>query len=517
MPLNLISDPWLPVRTETGRRVIRPDQIGEPGVLVPDWLRADLNVACLELLIGLVYMADPPSDAADWEARRAPAPNRLREAMAPLAEAFNLGGAGPRFLQDLEPLEGNPNPPDMLFIDSSGGNTAKNNADLFVRRGRYPALDPAIAAMALYALQAHAPSGGAGNRTSMRGGGPLVTLVDPGGTLWDLVWANVPDGNPQGPDALPWMHETRTSEKGRPPTYPPETNQMPAEPFFGMPRRLRLVFEDDLVTGVVQRPYGTNYDGWRHPLTPYYEPKAGAGWLPQHPRAGAFGYHQWLGIVMDGQVRDTLRRADALTAYDDRVPGVDRMHLERQPSVLVAGWSMDNMKPREFLLSREPLLALDPAAQDAVRGMVRAAEAVGGALRNALKPVVGADDTKKSTLSLLHERFFTETEAGFQKAVATLEAGEGAAASEGWLKGMRCVALAIFDEQSRPVHTRPIVNEAMKAEVKKRNPKGKVFLDAGEVVAARGRLLALFAGRGKAGASLYGELGLDVPKKEAAA
>ena len=107
--------------------------------------------------------------------------------MQPLAPAFDLLGDGPRFLQDLEPLGGKGNPPGMLFIDSAGDSTAKKNADLMVRRGRYEALPLPLAAMALYTLQAFAPSGGAGNRTSMRGGGPMVTLVKPQSEgLWPL-------------------------------------------------------------------------------------------------------------------------------------------------------------------------------------------------------------------------------------------------------------------------------------------------------------------------------------------
>ena len=117
--------------------------------------------------------------------------------MKPLAPAFNLLGDAPRFLQDLEPLEGRGNPPGMLFIDSAGDSTAKKNADLMVRRGRYDALPLPLAAMALYTLQAFVPSGGAGHRTSMRGGGPLVTLVKPAAEgLWPLVGAKNAGSNP---------------------------------------------------------------------------------------------------------------------------------------------------------------------------------------------------------------------------------------------------------------------------------------------------------------------------------
>ena len=65
MPLNLIRDPWIPVATASGPRTIRPDQIAEADVLFPAWPRADLNVACVELLIGLVALADPPVSRED--------------------------------------------------------------------------------------------------------------------------------------------------------------------------------------------------------------------------------------------------------------------------------------------------------------------------------------------------------------------------------------------------------------------------------------------------------------------
>ena len=139
--LNLIADPWIPVRRRNGdttcQDIIRPDQIAEPDVLFPDWPRADLNLACLELLIGLVYIAAPPVDPSDWRGRK-PDAEALRAAMAPLAPAFNLLGDGSRFLQDFDALQGSETPPDMLFIDSAGASTAKKNADLMVRRQGCP-------------------------------------------------------------------------------------------------------------------------------------------------------------------------------------------------------------------------------------------------------------------------------------------------------------------------------------------------------------------------------------------
>ncbi len=120
MPLNLIDDPWIPVRRrDGGRSLIRPHDLADPLIAFPDWPRADLNIACLELLIGLLFLADPPADLDDWIARREPDAERLRAAFARLAPAFHLVGEGPLFLQDLEPLQGEPNAPDMLFIDSA--------------------------------------------------------------------------------------------------------------------------------------------------------------------------------------------------------------------------------------------------------------------------------------------------------------------------------------------------------------------------------------------------------------
>ena len=482
--LNLISDPWIPVLRKDGTRAtIAPWQMADDGLAFPDWPRPDLNIACLELLVGLVRLVDPPADPDDWEARARPDPERLRARLAPFAPAFELMGDGPRFLQDPEPFEAgekSPNPPDMLFIDSAGGQTQRNNADLMVRRGRYPALSPALAAIALYTLQAHAPAGGAGNRTSMRGGGPMVTLVDPGGGLWPLVWANVPEGRPARPEDLPWMGAPRSSARGEK-LFPEAAH--PAEALFGMPRRLRLVGREELVIGVVQKPNGTNYAGWEHPLTPHYRIKAGAELLPRHPRAGAFGYRNWLGVTLPRASQDdTARRAGVVELWQQR---------SRNPAqIIVAGWAMDNMKPRDFAFSRAPLIAPPADLMARIEGMVTAAEGLAVALRGALATVLAEGAAREAA----REEFFLSTQGAFEARIAAM-AGDPDAAARGWLEDLRGVALALFDRHALPG-------------LADRDTK-----DQAAIVAARRNLTASFAGHGKIGGAAFIALGLPVPER----
>ena len=184
MGLNLMKDAWIPVRIGTQTRHVRPWEIVDPAIEWVDWERGDLNLACLELLIGLVLIADPPVDERDLVERYyRPEPHRLRDRMESLAEYFEVAGAGPRFMQDLEAFEedekSEPRAVELIFLDAGGMRTRVKNADIAVYRGRYDSLSLGVGAMALYTLQSWAPAGGPGQFTSLRGGGPLVTLAQP--------------------------------------------------------------------------------------------------------------------------------------------------------------------------------------------------------------------------------------------------------------------------------------------------------------------------------------------------
>lgn len=490
--LNLISDPWIPVVRRGGRDSVRPDQIAESDVLRPDWPRPDLNLACLELLVGLTYLAHPPQGRDD----RASPPDAaaLRRAMKPLEPAFNLLGDGPRFLQDFEPLGDKGNPPGMLFIDSAGGNAAKKNSDLMVHRSRYEALPLPLAAMALYTLQAFAPEGGRGNRTSMRGGGPMVTLVKPQSEgLWPLVWANVPTGKPLDPkdlEVLPWMRPTETSESVGKITVPASDSPSKLDPevFFGQPRRLRLVARSNEVIEVIQQPWGTNYEGWRHPLTPYY--KNGSKTLACHPKPGGFGYRNWRGVILQSE---TASRPRTLLQYLRDFEGA-------RCSLIVAGWAMHTMKPLDFLWSEQPVFPLSDEHEDRAARSVEAAEQAGYAVASCVSVGVGEGvgeaAPNKGAGQRAREAFFVATQGVFEETLESMSAG-GLFSPEKWVAAMRREALQIFDREVMP-------GLADLGETRR-----------GKAIKERSKLIDAFTGRPPFGKKIFDPLGLERPARPA--
>ena len=117
------------------------------------------------------------------------------------------------------------------------------------------------------------------------------------------------------------------------PVIPPESDLPHPEVFFGQPRRLRLLNGGEQITGVIQAPGGTKYEGWVHPLSPYYHDKNKV--LPNHPKPGTFGYPNWLGIVLQSEGAD---RAECLEQFLKRTDSASCR-------LLVGGWAMSKMSP----------------------------------------------------------------------------------------------------------------------------------------------------------------------------
>lgn len=490
--MNLISDFWIPIRRLSGaHELIAPWQLTErhedDPVVALSSPRADFDGALMQFLIGLFQSVLAPEDYEAWidGYEEPPAAEELHEAMASYADAFELFGERQSFMQDAELVDGEPREIAALLIEAPGGNTLRQNVDHFIKRGGAEALCPSCAATALYCLQTNAPAGGVGHRTSLRGGGPLTTLViaDPHNnetglvaTLWRNVWLNVLERSAfsryqdvkrnEPADIFPWLAATRTSEAktGRE-TTPEDVH--PLQMYWGMPRRIRLLraektsghcgicgsASETLCESYLTKNYGVNYTGaWRHPLSPHNVNKDGMP-LPMHPQPGGLPYSHWLGLVQAAETK-TVRREPARIVqafWEKRSRDVQGQHR-----VWAFGYDMDNMKARCWYDSTIPLYHLPPESrklfEDNAGKLILAATEVASNLRGALRKAwFRRPKDKGGDTSFISAAFWQSTESSFYGALADIHAKlsdsvDLMAARRAWLCYLNEASLALFDQ-----------------------------------------------------------------------
>ncbi len=554
-PFSLLSEPWIPVlRADGARDMVRPaaitSEVTTNPVIAPAWGRADFDAATREFWIGLLATAcgrQADDDGDGWEEwfRSPPTPEVLDAAFAPLASAFMLDGDGPRFGQDLNDFAGESVNVSQLLIEAPGANTVKRNLDHFVHRGGVETLSRAGVAIALFTLQTYAPSGGAGHRVSVRGGGPLTTLLVPGdlrgdsrelpSPLWRTLWLATPHRNPAAPASIfPWLEPTRVSDKGKTTT---DSDVDKLQAFWGMPRRIRLLFEPNLdcsrcdLTGRLDdtivrtyrtRPHGTSYVAFQHPLSPHYRAEPTDPFLPLHGQPGRIGYRHWVGLVVNDILATTtppLRQvAEAIETGRRRLD-----HLESGARagarLLAAGYDMDNMKAREFIESEMPLPLVERvrfASYDRiVRRLVAGAREAEGIARLFVRQALFVKRTQMQdgftkapkgggALDLARARFWERTEAGFGQALVKLSDDlsidgadpemVGQAAAQSRLVTLRDTAFAIFDELVSLEDLDALDERSARARIEARND-----------------LHGALRGFGKLGQSLFGALDLATP------
>lgn len=447
--VNLIDDPWIPVVRRDGlRETIAPWEItgGTEPLIRLDAPRPDFNGALIQFLIGLAQTAIPPGDNRDWRRmfKTPPPPNELKDAFAPYSHAFNFDGEGPRFMQDYDLNEGVESPVDRLFMEMPGEQTLKLNTDHFLKRGTVERICRTCCAMALFTLQTNAPSGGRGHRTSLRGGGPLTTLVT-GTTLWETVWLNVLPrdqfeilGNAAktaDPDRFPWMGPTRTSVKNEV-TAP--TDVHPTQIFFAMPRRIRIDLDhpesgrcdicgcasDALVSRYSTKDGGVNYKGaWKHPLTPYYQPKNAEEPLPKHGQTDGISYRNWLGLVQNDPESRT-QPALAVQVFRNERQRYLTDYLGYSAPLWAFGYKTDNMKAVCWNESTMPLIHVGDESRERYEGVVTAliktADLVAASTRGCIrKALFGDRKDAGGNIPEVDSRFWQDTESEFY---AVLEA-----------------------------------------------------------------------------------------------
>ncbi|TVM16947.1 type I-E CRISPR-associated protein Cse1/CasA [Oceanidesulfovibrio indonesiensis] len=435
MSLNLVRDRWLPAVLESGQvERIAPWEIARaddpPVNLAPP--RHDFRLALFEFLIGLVQTACPPKNGTKREQwyDAPPSPETLREAMEPYASFFNLLGERPLFQQDLtlDPKEHARSaiPIGALLINYPGD----GSLDFFVKRD-IGVMCPICAAMALQTMQAFAPSGGRGNRTSLRGGGPLSTIIL-GDDLWRTVWPNVLPLNARDVEAapiaaelpgkvFPWAAPTRTSENGE--VFRRADGHF-LHHFWGMPRRFLLLPEEEhcrcelcgdeseiAIRKLIQRPSGYNYgEDWKHPLTPYNRKKTDQHPFPIHGKPYATAYTNWLPLVY-GDSSGLAEPARCVQAAREDDPDIANEYR-----LLAGGYDMDNMKARGWCEGSFPILPLGGDAvqtfRTEVEALVKAASMVRDNLTRAIRSAV-VHTSNPARSKAFSSSFFADLSASF--------------------------------------------------------------------------------------------------------
>jgi CRISPR system Cascade subunit CasA len=484
--MDLLNDAWL--KADYGAW-IAPTQLGEP-----QWhdllsLRPDFRGASHQFLIGLLQLAYPPRDVKEWRERwnTPPTTAELTIAFAAYRDAFLLDNpGGPAFIQDLDlPADANRLPVLDLLID------AGSDSNLFFNKPvAEHALCECCAAQALLTLQLNAPAGGRGVRTSLRGGGPLTTLLmpaDASATLWQKLWLNVLplDALAHPPvehigDVLPWMSPTRTSDGADAQETQPQWEPVrgpqhvhPLQAYWSMPRRIRLDMETTragicaicgeedarLIQHFRTRHGGTNYTGsWQHPLTPYYiDAKGEKPPISAKGHQAGRGYRDWLGLVLGSEDHqpDAARVVDHFTA---RIRRTD-------VGLWCFGYSMSNMKALCWYDSTLPVHAVEPGLLPAftarVKQLLDHANEVAGVLQRQVKAARFDRPGDAKSDPAVPLGFWQRSERLFYDALARLASIDPeddaafAPLCRRWLSQTRRIALQLFDEwtASAPAET----------------------------------------------------------------
>jgi len=191
--MNLLEDPWIPVRADDGAGAFRlltyRDLLCEPGqrwqISLP---RDDLELACLQLLACMAQVMFLPEDDAALRQRLA-VPLTQAEfdtAIAPFLDWFDLDHPTQPFMQMRGVKAAESTPIQKLLIGLPEG----NNHAFFNEAGEVRKVSGPVAAIALFNQASNCPSFGGGFKGSLRGGAPITTLVFDR-DLRCMVWRNV--------------------------------------------------------------------------------------------------------------------------------------------------------------------------------------------------------------------------------------------------------------------------------------------------------------------------------------
>ncbi len=527
--MNLLKDPWIPVLRRDGTtELIRPYEITglieTNPVQILDAARPDFNGSLIQFLIGIIQAVMTPEDEEEWCERflNPPAEDELQGLMEKYYAYFNLDGEDIRFMQETGLDSDNTLNIGSLLIESPGVNTMKNNTDHFIKRGNTEKMCPCCTAAAIFTMNTNAPAGGAGIRTSLRGGGPLTTIAVPEddrsryNTLWHKVWLNIlikkdirlthcKINLKEDEQKFPWISPVKISkEKGTETTF---DEIHPVQTYWAMPRRMRLdppIVEsaicdvcgkeiDSYYSSYSTRPYGINYgEGILHPLSPYYSDKNGLK-LPVHPQPGGFIYRHWPDYIASDDPNNP--RAIVLQKVDERLRDLKLEKVGQSIRVHVFGYDMDNMKARCWYETQMPYFLIKEKIRENfveyAQRLANAARQVAANTRTAVKNAwFSPDSTVRGDLFFIENEFWNGTEKDYYGTLLEIRSALENKPEmindilEIWLRNLNRMSLRVFDFYAEQVS--PVAGDA-----KEKNEKNCIP----RMIKARDRLIGFNLGK----------------------
>ncbi len=472
MQFNLIDEEWIPVKRRDGTETrITPWQVtdgfAENPIVSLNAPRPDFNGSLIQFLIGLVQTTFAPAHPIEWKQKlkTPPSPNQLKDAFMTVQPAFELGGDKARFMQiadsvsEMESIE-------SLLIGTPGQKTCEDNKDHFVKRNQISAICPSCSASAIFTLHCNASAGGRGYMTSLRGGGPLTTLIigdERFDSLWHTIWLNVLDNriflnlcnsNKNAiEESFPWMGNIKAKLT--------EQDIHPSQYYWAMPRRVRL-YLGNLISGICdvcskdsgeliskyqEEPNGTKYvEPMKHPLSPF-NTKSTKAVLTQ---PGGLGYRHWLGLV----TLDTTGGKEPARVVHEFI---DRQESNWEFRLWAFGYDFvpKQDKARCWYEAKMPLnyvaASIRGEYEQLVANLIKSSTEIAGNARSAIKEAwFRRPGEVKGDMFFVDSMFWQNTESIFYETLSRLKimlesSSDSIVVRSAWHKALCDEALRIFD------------------------------------------------------------------------
>ena len=324
--MNLLQDKWITViRKNGGTEKIAPyqitDQIDSNPIVEIITPRPDFKGALYQFLIGLFQTVYAPKNETEWEDNfnTPPSPEDLKKETDKVAFAFDLFGEKIRFMQDVTIKQEKQEDLKWLLLDC--------NEEFFNKRTNLNNVCSSCSATALLTAQINSPAGGSGHRTSIRGGGPLSTLIrldenNSEKNLWKNLYLNVLPEKSNLNDLsniFLWVNsDNLISVLSSSMTNSDFDN---IHSFWAMPRRIFLIENADKeiqcdvcgeaskinISKYTSKNHGCNYDKtWTHNLSPYKRDEKGelSALLCKND---SMLYNNWLSVITKTELTQPAR------------------------------------------------------------------------------------------------------------------------------------------------------------------------------------------------------------------